>query len=98
MRRQLACAIKKLKMLDRAMIGRCRFRDCDGIFTHVHLYAHYNYQSQPPVCGLGVGCDIVPIRLDDFYEEMDHPTSMFAEIARSGIKVYGGRTGDILSA
>jgi len=50
-------------------------------------------RAYAPVCGCGIGCDIVPIRIDDFIDELDHPTSMFAEIARSGIKVYGERTG-----
>jgi predicted nucleotidyltransferase len=53
-------------------------------------------RAYAPVCGLGVGCDVIPIRLDDFYKELDHPTSMFTEIARSGIKVYGGRTGQFI--
>ena len=40
-----------------------------------------------------MACDVVPIRLDDFCKELDDPASMFAEIARSGVNVYGQRTG-----
>jgi uncharacterized protein len=50
-------------------------------------------RAYAPVRGLGVGCDIVPIRVDEFVDELDHPTSMFADIARNGIKVYGRRSG-----
>ena len=50
-------------------------------------------RAYAPVSGLGIGCDIVPIRVDDFIDELDHPTSMFAGIVRNGIKVYGRRTG-----
>lgn len=49
-----------------------------------------------PVRDLDVGCDVIPIRLDDFIRELDHPTSMFADIARNGVKVYGGRSGQFL--
>ena len=53
-------------------------------------------RAYAPVRGLGVGCDIIPIRVDDFIDELDHPTSMFADIAYNGIKIYGGRTGQFI--
>jgi predicted nucleotidyltransferase len=46
-----------------------------------------------PIRGSGVGCDVVPIRFDDIMEELDHPTSMFADIVKNGIRLYGHRTG-----
>lgn len=56
--------------------------------------AGHDYErAYAPVCGSGIGCDVVPIRIDDFVDEMDDPLSMFADIARNGIKVYGHRTG-----
>lgn len=53
-------------------------------------------RAYAPIRDLGVGCDIIPIRVDDFIEELDHRTSMFADIAHNGIKVYGGRTGQFI--
>jgi predicted nucleotidyltransferase len=50
-----------------------------------------------PIRGLGVACDVVPIRIDDFFEELDDPVSMFSDIAKTGVKVYGQRTGNLLS-
>ncbi|WP_166141447.1 nucleotidyltransferase domain-containing protein [Methylosinus sp. RM1] len=54
-------------------------------------------RAYAPICGLGVGCDVIPIRIDDFIDELDDPTSMFAEIVRTGVKVYGRRQGRLVT-
>jgi len=46
-----------------------------------------------PLLGSGVGCDVVPVRLDDFTAEMDSPVSMIAEIMGEAVRVYDERGG-----
>ncbi len=41
-----------------------------------------------PVLGTGVGCDVVPCRLDDFEVEATKPTGLIQEILTHGIRVY----------
>jgi uncharacterized protein len=41
-----------------------------------------------PIQGLGVGCDAVPCRADDFVEERNDPTSLCWHIVRTGKKIY----------
>lgn len=47
-----------------------------------------------PVLGTGVGCDVVPCRLDDFQREAGSPTGFVRHIVQTGIKLYeSGKTG-----
>lgn len=53
-------------------------------------------RTYAPIRGIGVGCDVVPCRLDDFVVELDDAGSMFSEIARTGKKVFDGRKGQFV--
>jgi len=46
-----------------------------------------------PLRGSGVGCDVVPVRLDDFKAEMDSPASMVPEVMREAVRLYDERDG-----
>lgn len=41
-----------------------------------------------PLKGLGVGCDVVPCRADEFDEERGDPTSLCWLVAHTGKKLY----------
>lgn len=41
-----------------------------------------------PLEGLGVGCDVVPCRADDFEEERGDPTSLCWRVVHTGRKLY----------
>jgi hypothetical protein len=41
-----------------------------------------------PLRGSGVGCDVVPVRMDDFKAEMDSQTSMIPRIMGEAVRVY----------
>ena len=41
-----------------------------------------------PIRGLGVGCDVVPCRADEFEEERNDPTSLCWHVIRTGQKLY----------
>ena len=45
-------------------------------------------RAYAPICGLGIGVDIVPCREDDLEAELRQPSSMFADIVRTGLKLY----------
>lgn len=47
-----------------------------------------------PIKGLGVGCDVVPCRADDFEQERSDPTSLCWRVVRTGIKLYDRGTPD----
>ena len=54
--------------------------DGDAGFDYNAVYA--------PIRGLGVGCDVVPCRADEFEEERDDPTSLCGHVIRTGQKLY----------
>jgi predicted nucleotidyltransferase len=41
-----------------------------------------------PLRGSGVGCDVVPVRVDDFEAELHSEISMIASVMREAVKVY----------
>ena len=45
-------------------------------------------RAYAPICGLGIGVDVIPCRRDDLEAELHLPASMFAEIVRTGLKLY----------
>jgi uncharacterized protein len=54
--------------------------DGDAGFDYNVVYA--------PIRGLGVGCDVVPCRADEFEEERNDPTSLCWHVIRTGQKLY----------
>ena len=54
--------------------------DGDAGFDYNAVYA--------PIRGLGVGCDVVPCRTDEFEEERNDPTSLCWHVIRTGQKLY----------
>ena len=54
--------------------------DGDAGFDYDVVYA--------PIRGLGVGCDVVPCRADEFEEERNDPTSLCWHVIRTGQKLY----------
>jgi hypothetical protein len=54
--------------------------DGDAGFDYNAVYA--------PIRGLGVGCDVVPCRADEFEEERPDPTSLCGHVIRTGQKLY----------
>ena len=54
--------------------------DGDAGFDYNAVYA--------PIRGLGVGCDVVPCRADEFEEERNDPTSLCWHVIRTGQKLY----------
>ena len=57
-----------------------KVEDGDAGFDHDVAYA--------PIKGLGVGCDVVPCRADDFERERHDPTSLCWHVIHSGKKLY----------
>lgn len=41
-----------------------------------------------PIKGLGVGCDVVPCRADEFENERNDPTSLCWQVVRHGKMIY----------
>jgi uncharacterized protein len=54
--------------------------DGDPGFDYNAVYA--------PIRGLGVGCDVVPCRADEFEKERNDPTSLCWHVIRTGQKLY----------
>lgn len=49
----------------------------------------YDYDRvYAPVLGTGVGCDVVPCRIDDFQREATSPTGLVREVLQSGVSIY----------
>lgn len=57
-----------------------RLEDGEGGRDYDRVYA--------PVLGTGVGCDVVPCRIDDFQREALSKTGLVREILQHGVKVY----------
>ena len=55
-------------------------KDGEAAFDYDRVYA--------PVKGLGVGCDIVPRRADEFALERNDPTSLCWRVVNTGWKLY----------
>jgi len=57
--------------------------------------AGFDYKAVcAPIRGLGVGCDVVPCRADDFKEDRGDPTSFCWHIVHTGKKLYERATPD----
>lgn len=41
-----------------------------------------------PIEGWGVGCDVIPVRADDFAEDVADPTSFCFHVVKTGRKLY----------
>jgi predicted nucleotidyltransferase len=54
--------------------------DGDAGFDYDRVYA--------PIRGLGVGCDVVPCRADEFAVEQTDPTSLCWRVVRTGRRLY----------
>ena len=54
--------------------------DGEAAFDYDRVYA--------PVKGLGVGCDIIPCRADEFALERSDPTSLCWRVVNTGWKLY----------
>jgi hypothetical protein len=54
--------------------------DGDAAFDYDAVYA--------PIKGLGVGCDVIPCRADEFEQERNDPTSICWQIVRNGRMLY----------
>jgi uncharacterized protein len=54
--------------------------DGDAGFDYDVVYA--------PVRGLGVGCDVIPCRADEFEDERNDPTSLCWHVIHTGQKLY----------
>jgi uncharacterized protein len=54
--------------------------DGDAGFDYERVYA--------PISGLGVGCDIVPCRADEFAVERADPTSLCWRVVQTGRRLY----------
>jgi predicted nucleotidyltransferase len=51
--------------------------------------AGFDYDAvYAPICGLGVGCDVVPCRADDFKVERNERTSLPWHVIHTGKKLY----------
>jgi predicted nucleotidyltransferase len=51
--------------------------------------AGFDYNAvYAPIRGLGVGCDVVPCRADEFEEARNDPTSLCWQVIRTGQKLY----------
>ena len=49
----------------------------------------YDYRAvYEPIKGLGVGCDVVPCRSDDFAQERADPTSLCWHVIHTGRRLY----------
>jgi predicted nucleotidyltransferase len=49
----------------------------------------YDYDRvYAPVLGTGVGCDVVPCRIDDFQREAENPTGLVREVLQTGVRLY----------
>lgn len=57
-----------------------RFEDGEAGYDYDRVYA--------PVLGTGVGCDVVPVRADDFEREAQSSTGLVREVLRSGQNLY----------
>jgi uncharacterized protein len=57
-----------------------RVSDGDAGFDYNVVYA--------PIRGLGVGCDVVPCRADEFEDERNDPTSLCWHVIHTGQKLY----------
>jgi predicted nucleotidyltransferase len=55
--------------------------DGDAGFDYDRVYA--------PIRGLGVGCDVVPCRADEFAVERTDPTSLCWRVVQTGRRLYG---------
>ena len=52
----------------------------------------YDYDRvYAPILGTGVGCDVVPCRLDDFEREATSRTGLIREILQTGVRLYDKR-------
>ncbi len=52
----------------------------------------YDYDRvYAPILGTGVGCDVVPCRLDDFEREAMSRTGLIREILQTGVRLYDKR-------
>ena len=54
--------------------------DGDDGFDYEHVYA--------PLRGLGVGCEVIPCRADEFALEREDRTSFFWRIVQTGKRIY----------
>jgi uncharacterized protein len=45
-------------------------------------------RAYAPVRGLGVGCDIIPCRADDFAVACGDPTSLCSRVVQTGKRIY----------
>lgn len=59
-------------------------RDGDAGFDYDRVYA--------PIRGLGVGCDVVPCRADEFAVERADPTSLCWRVVQTGRRLYERRS------
>jgi uncharacterized protein len=51
--------------------------------------AGYDYDRvYAPVLGTGVGCDVIPCRIDDFQHEAESPTGLVREVLQTGVRLY----------
>jgi predicted nucleotidyltransferase len=49
----------------------------------------YDYDRvYAPVLGTGVGCDVIPCRVDDFQREAKSPTGLVREVLHTGVSLY----------
>ena len=50
----------------------------------------YDYDRvYAPILGTGVGCDVIPCRIDDFERESNSATGLVRDVVREGVQVYG---------
>jgi predicted nucleotidyltransferase len=57
-----------------------RLEDGESGYDYDRVYA--------PVLGTGVGCDVVPCRMDDFLREAESPTGLVREVLQTGVSLY----------
>ena len=57
-----------------------RLEDGESGYDYDRVYA--------PVLGTGVGCDVVPCRVDDFLREAESPTGLVREVLQTGVSLY----------
>jgi predicted nucleotidyltransferase len=57
-----------------------RLEDGDAGFDYDRVY--------DPVLGTGVGCDVVPCRIDDFTEQSKSKTGLVRDVLDAGIALY----------
>jgi hypothetical protein len=60
-----------------------KLSDGEGGCDHDRVYA--------PVLGTGVGCDVVPCRIDDFEREASSTTGLVREVLDTGVRLYDKR-------